>query len=254
MPEPPFSALASVYDVIMQDVPYAAWVDFALAGARARGWSGGRVLELGCGTGNATVLLVRHGLEVVGVDASPAMLAVARQKLPETELVVGDAREVALPGRFGLALAVFDVVNNLLDDGDLATVARRVHRHLLPGGVWAFDANTAAGLTEPWAAEVVEGWAGGVHYRWRHRWDHLVQRATLEAWCAPAAGAPFTEVHQERPYGPEELRRLLLDAGFEGVDAVRFPQGDAATEDDPRIWVFARRGSDAAETAGARAG
>jgi SAM-dependent methyltransferase len=235
---PPFTSLASVYDEIMQDVPYAAWVDFALREATRRGWPGGRVLELGCGTGNATLLLEQRGLEVVAVDASPAMLAVARAKLTRATLLLGDIRDVDLAGRFTLALGVFDVVNNLLEDGDMARLATHVRAHLAPGGVWAFDANTSVGLEALWGGEVVEGWAGEVHYRWRHAWDPVARLATVDAWC-DGPGGSFSEEHRERPYDPDELRGLLIGVGFARVDVVRFPGGDAADEDDPRVWVFA---------------
>lgn len=248
MRAPPFTALATVYDEIMQDVPYAAWVDFALREATRRGWAGGRVLELGCGTGNATVELEQRGLEVVAVDASSAMLAVAAGKLTRAELLAGDMRDVPLPGRFTLALGVFDVVNNLLADGDMARLAAHVHRHLEPGGVWAFDVNTTAGLEALWEGEVVEGWAGDVHYRWRHAWDPVARLATVDAWCQGPAGA-FSEEHRERPYDPDELRDLLTEAGFPRVDVVRYPSGAAARADDPRVWVFARAASASARTA-----
>jgi SAM-dependent methyltransferase len=248
---PPFTALASVYDTIMQDVPYAAWVDFALTAAERRGWRGGRVLELGCGTGNATRLLEARGLRVVAVDASPAMLDVARAKLRHATLLQGDIRDVALPGRFSLALGVFDVVNNLLEDGAMARLARHVLSHLEPGGVWAFDANTSVGLEALWGGEVVEGWAGEVHYRWRHHWDAAARLATVEAWCQGPDGV-FTEEHRERPYDPDELRDLLTDAGFARVDVVRYPSGAAADEDDPRVWAFASAPSRASHALGER--
>jgi len=235
---PPFTSLASVYDEIMQDVPYAAWVDFALREAAHRGWAGGRVLELGCGTGNATRLLEERGFEVVAVDASPEMLAVARTKLTRTALVAADMRDVDLPGRFTLTLGVFDVVNNLLADDDMPRVVARVLAHLAPGGVWAFDANTSAGLEALWEGEAVEGWAGEVHYRWRHAWDPVARLATVDAWCEGPAGA-FREEHRERPYDPDELRGLLTEAGFARVDVVCFPSGEPAEADDPRVWVFA---------------
>jgi len=248
---PPFTALASVYDTIMQDVPYGAWVDFAVAGAQRRGWQGGRVLELGCGTGNATRLLEARGLGVVAVDASPAMLDVARAKLTNATLILGDIRCVALHGRFSLALGVFDVVNNLLEDGAMARLAQHVLSHLEPGGVWAFDANTSVGLESLWGGEVVEGWAGEVHYRWRHHWDAATRLATVEAWCQGPDGV-FTEEHRERPYDPGELRDLLTEAGFASVDVVCYPSGAAASEDDPRVWVFACAPSHAPQAPGAR--
>jgi SAM-dependent methyltransferase len=242
---PPFTSLAQVYDEIMQDVPYEAWVDFALRGADARAWVGGRVLDLGCGTGNVTAALERRGLDVVGVDASPAMLEVARAKV-RAPLIRGDMRDVELPGRFALALAVFDTVNNLLADGDLAAVAANVRSHLAPGGGWVFDTNTTPGLEALWDDDVAEGWAGEVHYRWVHRWDPAARRAIVEAWCEDPRGA-FLEVHQERPYDPPELRRVLSEAGFASVDVVTYPLGRPADDDDPRVWVFAGVGSSLAD-------
>jgi SAM-dependent methyltransferase len=234
---PPFTALADVYDEIMQDVPYEAWLDFVLREAAARGWHGGRVVDLGCGTGNATAALERRGLEVVGVDASEAMLRVARAKV-RAPLIHGDMLEAPLPGRFTLALSVFDTVNNLLGDGDLARLARHVQAHLEPGGWWVFDANTTAGLEALWEDDVAEGWAGDVHYRWAHRWDGALRLATVEAWCDGPSGA-FIEVHHERPYDPPEIRRELARAGFARAEVVVYPTGRPADADDPRVWVFA---------------
>jgi SAM-dependent methyltransferase len=234
---PPFTSLAQVYDEIMQDVPYDGWVEFALRGASARGWVGGRAVDLGCGTGNVTAALERRGIAVVGVDASAAMLDVARGKVA-APLIHGDIRDAALPGRFALALAVFDTVNNLLEDDDLATLAAHVRRHLEEGGGWVFDVNTTAGLESLWDDDLAEGWAGEVHYRWVHRWDAAARLATVEAWCESPAGA-FVELHQERPYDPPDLLRILTGAGFGQVDVVTYPGGRAAADDDPRVWVFA---------------
>src|SRR5258708_2152218 len=45
----------------------------------------GSVLDAGCGTGRVAIELARHGVEVVGVDADPSMLATARSKAPAIE-------------------------------------------------------------------------------------------------------------------------------------------------------------------------
>jgi len=53
----------------------------------------GRVVDLGCGPGNSTELLVARfpGAEVVGLDNSPEMLAAARKRLPRTRFIEADA-------------------------------------------------------------------------------------------------------------------------------------------------------------------
>ncbi len=239
MQRPPFTDVARVYDAIMQDVAYDDWIGFVAREAAARGWRGeGRVLDMGCGTGNATAPLVARGLEVVGLDASRDMLAVARAKLPDTLFVLGDVRDADVPGEFDLAVAVFDTLNNLLDDGDLFQTACHLRTVLSPGAVWAFDVNTSVGLASLWEDDVAEGWAGDVHYRWTHRWEPTTRRAVVEAWCASPFGT-FTEVHEERPYDADELREVLIAAGFVSVDVVAYPDGRPAAADVPRVWVFA---------------
>ncbi|MDF1522867.1 MAG: class I SAM-dependent methyltransferase [Trueperaceae bacterium] len=238
MQRAPFTAIAQVYDAIMQDVPYDDWVAFALREATARGWRGGRVLDVGCGTGNATVPLVERGFEVVGLDASADMLAAARTKLPDVPFVLGDVRDAPLPGTFSLAVSVFDALNNLLGDGDLERAATHLRASLDPGGVLAFDVNTTRGLEALWETDVAEGWAGEVHYRWVHRWDAAVRRAVVDAWCASPHGT-FVERHEERPYDPDELRSVLTAAGYARVDVVAYPDGRPASAAVPRVWVFA---------------
>ncbi|HKI57284.1 MAG TPA: class I SAM-dependent methyltransferase [Trueperaceae bacterium] len=236
----PFTALAEVYDAIMADVEYDAWTDFILRLARARGLVEGPLLDLGCGTGNATAPMVERGLEVVGVDASEAMLAVARRKLPRVRFHRADFRRLRVPGRFGLVYSVFDALNNLLEPSDFEAMARHVHRLLLPGGLFVFDMNTTVGLRDLWEGGRAEGWAGDVYYRWVHSYDEATGLARVEAFCESETGA-FTEVHFERPYDPPELRTLLAAAGFEGVEAVSYASGRPAPPDAARVWVVARR-------------
>jgi SAM-dependent methyltransferase len=236
----PFTALADVYDAIMQDVPYEAWCAFVLREVGSRGWSGRRVLDVGCGTGNATAPMVARGFDVVCLDASAAMAERARAKLPEALVVVGDVRDFALEAPVDLAYAVFDALNNLVDDGDLLRALEAVHAQLVPGGWFMFDVNTTVGLRALWEDGVAEGWADGVYYRWHHAWNESSRLATVEAYCRSEA-ASFVERHVERPYDPRELEEHMHAAGFEGVEVIAYPTGRPVTEGEPRVWVLGRR-------------
>ncbi len=67
---------------------------------------GSSVLDLGCGGGEPVArFLVDHGLRVTGVDSSPAMITLARDRLPEQEWIVADMRRLALDRRFAGILA-----------------------------------------------------------------------------------------------------------------------------------------------------
>ena len=238
MESPPFTRLADVYDAIMADVEYDEWIDFVLGQATRRGFAGGALLDLACGTGNATVPVSQRGFEVEGLDASPTMLARARAKLPEARFVEGDLRTFATGRRYDLIYSVFDSLNNLLTERDFLAMLARVRTHLRPGGQFVFDCNTRAGLIELWEGGRAEGWADDVYYRWLHSYDAATDLARVEAFCDAPDGS-FTEVHLERPYDPSDLKRLLGTAGFVDVEVLRFPEADDAAEDEPRVWVFA---------------
>lgn len=246
----PFTALADVYDSIMQDVPYDDWCTFVLAQATERGWRGRRLLDVGCGTGNASGPMLERGFDVLGVDAAPAMVARARAKHPDGTFLVGDVRTFRAPRPVDLAYAVFDALNNLTDDGDLDTALRALHDNLVPGGWLLFDANTTAGLRELWEDGVAEGWADGVYYRWQHTWDEASHRASVEAYCRTADGA-FVERHVERPFDVPELESAMRAAGFDAVEVVVYPSGRPARDGDARVWVLGRRPARARRRLGA---
>ncbi len=84
----------------------------AVAELAARGLFSGRMLDVGCGTGEHTILATRHGADALGIDHSPAAIRLAIEK----------ARHRGVPARFAVADALslsqlgetFDVI---LDSG-----------------------------------------------------------------------------------------------------------------------------------------
>jgi SAM-dependent methyltransferase len=98
--------------------------------------AGGPVLDLGCGTGRVARHLARRGFEVVGLDANPTFVAeLARDG---SVAVVGDARDFALDGGFGLILAPMQLMQLFADADERVACLRCVGRHLASGGIAAF--------------------------------------------------------------------------------------------------------------------
>lgn len=78
------------------------WLDRFLAPIR----DGGRILDLGCGGGDPIAgYLIEQGFDVVGLDASSEMVALARARYPDGEWVLGDMRTLDLPGGFDGVIA-----------------------------------------------------------------------------------------------------------------------------------------------------
>lgn len=93
--------------------------------------AGERILDLGYGTGDLTAQIAHRGADVVGLDASEAMLTQARAKFPHLVFVRGDA--TALPDLGAPFDAAFS--NAVLHwIPDLCPVAEGLSRALRPGG------------------------------------------------------------------------------------------------------------------------
>jgi SAM-dependent methyltransferase len=72
---------------------------------------GERVLDVACGTGNAALVAQRAGAIVTGLDGSPRLLEVARERVPDAEFVPGDCARLPFDdGQFDAAVSVFGVI------------------------------------------------------------------------------------------------------------------------------------------------
>jgi len=128
---------ALFYDHYSTGVP--GDVEFYVAEAQR---AGSPVLELGCGTGRILVPVAQAGVEIVGLDRAPSMLAVARDKVgklpPETRrriaLIEADMRDFDLGRRFTLAMIPYRAFLHLLTVEDQLRALRRIHDHLVDGG------------------------------------------------------------------------------------------------------------------------
>lgn len=104
---------------------------FGAALDAARVTQGTRLLDAGCGAGLVSVLASFRGAQVTAFDASPGLLAVARQRLPGADVREGDLE--ALP----FADASFDAVvavNSVFYAADMAAAMRELVRVARPGG------------------------------------------------------------------------------------------------------------------------
>ena len=75
-----YSEFAQVYDLFMDNIPYEEWCSYLETLLKKYGVEDGLVLDMGCGTGNITEALRRRGYDMIGIDNSEEMLAVAMEK------------------------------------------------------------------------------------------------------------------------------------------------------------------------------
>ncbi|MYV64725.1 methyltransferase domain-containing protein [Streptomyces sp. SID2131] len=171
-----YDAVASTYEEMFRDSLRDSPLDRAMLGVLAeavRADGEGRVADLGCGPGHVTAHLDGLGLSAFGVDASPAMIELARRAHPDLRFDVGsmaalDIADGALDG----VLSRWSVIH--VPPAELPAVLAEFHRVLAPGGHLLIAFSGSEGPAHP--TQVFDH-AVAPAYRW---WpDHLA--ATLRA-------------------------------------------------------------------------
>lgn len=200
---------------------------------RRAGIRGGRVVDLGCGSGLWAADLVRAGYGVVGVDISAAMIRIARQRVPEGEFHVGSYLDFELPPCDAVT-SLGECFNYLFDEANsrqrLARLFRRVYHALKPGGQFIFDVATPGRGYGPTSKHACgPDWAVLVEIEEDAKRRRLTRRIT----SFRKVGRHYRrdeETHHLRLYEPSELAADLRKIGFRvrtvrGYGEHRFPKG-----------------------------
>lgn len=152
--EPPFAfnEIAALYDRARPDYPAAVFDDIAEAAALT---AGDPMLEVGCGSGQATIGFARLGLAVTALDPGADLLALARHRLAgfgNVAFVQSTFEAVSLPPASFKLIASAQAWHWVAPEVGCAKASEL----LLPGGMLAVFGNVPRGVVPPFGAELAE--------------------------------------------------------------------------------------------------
>ena len=198
--------------------------------------AGGPIVELGVGTGRIAVPTAAEGIAVIGVDSSPGMLEVCRERARLAgveellDLRLGDLAEPPIEERVRLVTCPFRSYLHLLDDDERQRALRAAKDLLVPGGRLVFD------VFQPGADDIEE-----THGRWLEREPGIFERAdwdtearTLTLSVRGESGATsFTLAW----LAPDEWRALLEEAGFQILGCFGWFDRRAYSGGEDTVWI-----------------
>ena len=199
------------------------------------------LLDLGCGAGPLSLQLSQHGFRVWGVDLSPALIELARARLPVGEFVNGSVVDVPLPTASAV-VAVGEVLNyaTASDPDQLAQVFERVFDALEPGGLFLFDlAGAGRGKVSQAFTEGAD-WAVGM-IATEHN-DLLTRQITSFRRTTDGAWRRGFEKHRLRLWAASDVTSKLAAAGFNTA----LLDGYAGLQTPPSLQVYLARKPSAA--------
>ena len=243
-----YKDLATSYDRLTNDVPYAEVVAFYERILDREGVKPRTCVDLACGTGSVSVLLAEKGLDVIGVDMAEDMLTVAFDKACGMEnpprFVRQKLQELRLPKGVDLAVCALDSLDYITEPADCAEAIRRVHKALNPGGVFIFDVNTPEKLRamdgQVWLDEDDD-----VYCVWRGEFDEQTNICSYGMDLFQRQGAVWHrafEEHREYAYSREQLTKYLKEAGFTHIEVFADRLFEAPRAGEQRIYFKARKG------------
>jgi SAM-dependent methyltransferase len=220
---------ADIYDRVHshRGKDYAGEARLIAGLVRARRPEAESVLDVAFGTGHHLRHLRADFPDAEGLEQSPEMIAVARQRIPEVTVHQGDMRDFDLGRTFDVITLMFSSIGYVDDFPDLVRALAALGRHLAPGGVvviepWVFpDTFTPdylatdlvrddEGVVTRFSHSVLEGDAvvmtvhylvatpekGIRHLTDRHRLALFTREQYLEAFAAAGCPAEFVRPEQ----------------------------------------------------------
>lgn len=143
-----YNEFAYFYDELNGEADYDALYTYIKGQLDAHGVADGILADLGCGTGDLTLMLTQAGYDMIGVDQSEEMLAVLREKADELGvsdrllLLRQDILDLNLFGTIRGAVSTFDTYNHIGPAPRFERAIARAAFFMEEGGVFLFDLNT----------------------------------------------------------------------------------------------------------------
>jgi SAM-dependent methyltransferase len=231
-----YDRIARIYDPwsvsVTEDVEF--YVDEAVA-------SGGPVVELAVGTGRIAVPTARAGIPVIGVDESPGMIAVARERAEQegvadlVDLRLGDLREPPVDERVPLVTIPFRSLLHMPDEAEKLRALQGAASVLEPDGRLVFD------VFAPSREDIEE--TDGL---WLERERGIFERADWDEQARTLSLSVRSDEQSATMHlhwlSPAEWNALLEEAGFEVETLYGWFDRRAFEGGEDQIWVCRRVG------------
>ena len=174
-----------------------------------------RIVDVGCGTGRHAAFLAEKGFEVIGIDSSEEMLAVARERGSAAQFELGDMFEWR-PSPPADGVLCRGVLNDLVGDDERAAAVGALHAMLAPGGLLVLSVREIEQTRVRYGREPVTSRSdGGVFFRAEHRFIGDVVHVD-EALSSEDAHADYS--FTMRPWSLSEVDARLAAAGFSRIE------------------------------------
>ena len=237
----PYEKLSRVYDKGWGDFP-VNYVELLNELLEEHDIRKARIMDIACGTGILALELAQHGHTVHGTDISPEMIDIAKSKtagLPNLTFEVQDMIRFSSDDKYDIVTCTFDSINYLRRLYDVRKMLRCVASVLNEKGLFIFDSNTKY-LYKKHRNELHKRVINGEEFL--QKCDYNARTNTAVTAFSFSDGT--YEIHQQRPYGYDELQSLLDKAGLRTLHLFSWFERLPYSSNTPKLFCVAEKDSE----------
>lgn len=218
-----YGEFADYFDYLNGDAQYSKRTKYMLGLFEKFGTKPQILLDLACGTGEFSIAFAKKGFEVIGVDCSENMLAVARDKAQNAKqdvlFLCQRAEELDLYGTVGGVVCCFDSINHITDSATLCKAFEKVSLFLEPDGLFLFDVNTVYKHKNFLGGNTFVYDEKDVFFVWKNEYKEKKNLVKINLDIFQNIGNDeYKRIRQtivERAYTEDELDKMLKKSGLE---------------------------------------
>ncbi|MBQ0138658.1 MAG: class I SAM-dependent methyltransferase [Kurthia sp.] len=240
-----YGRFAEVYDQLMQDIPYDAYVQWVAEKAPASQFP--TLLDIGCGTGVMLEKLLAKGYQAAGLDLSEEMLMIANERLNangQQALLVCQSMD-ELEGFVDLDIITIpiDSINYLPEVEQVKETISRAFEALKSGGHLFFDVHSLFKMNEIFMDGPFTYDDGEITYLWdteAGEAPHSVHHdMTFFVQAENDLFERFEEYHFQRTFPLETYVAMLEEVGFRSIEVTADFENEKPSEQSQRIFFHA---------------
>ena len=240
-----YGSFALIYDEFM-NVPYDKWANYIENIWNKNGLKPKLVLDMACGTASLTGILAKKGYDMIGIDESEDMLAIARAKCDNVLFLQQDICDFELYGTVDSIISSCDSINYIIDEGELQNCFRLVNNYLNPGGIFIFDINSPYKYEKILADNTFAATDDKAAYIWENHYDSQTKINEYALTFFIKSGtqglyAKHEELHYQRAYEIDEIMQAIAKAGLKPLGIYGELTFGQPKKDCQRIFFVAQR-------------
>ncbi|MFK3938436.1 class I SAM-dependent DNA methyltransferase [Alkalihalobacillus sp. NPDC078783] len=242
-----YTGFASLYDYLMADAPYAGWLEFVKESVQGQPLHGLKFIDVGCGTGELLLLMLKQGMNGTGLDLSPEMLTVARAKAEEEGfsplLIEADMTSLPKLDEYDLVTVFCDSLNYLRSADDVQLAIAGFAQQLKKNGLLLFDVHSEYKINEEFVGQTFADADEDVSYIWNS--FSGVEPNSVEHELSFFAKTEFghyertDELHVQKTFSIDQYCTWLQHAGFKVVSVTADFTQNEPTDKSERIFFKA---------------